>query len=220
MKLYSTKNPKSFFSLKEAVIKGLPDDNGLFMPAVLPSLPTGFINNLSKYSFPEIALEVAKNLIMDSIPLSALESIISNSINFPAPVIQLDNNFHILELFHGPSLAFKDFGARFMAQTMSFFNSEEDKELVILVATSGDTGGAVASGFYDTPGIKVVILYPSGKVSDLQEKQLTTLGKNITALEINGTFDDCQKIVKEAFLNKELNQKIRLALQIQLISPV
>ena len=211
MKLYSTNNPKTIFSLKEAVIKGLPDDNGLFMPTVLPSLSTDFINNLSKYSFPEIALEVSINLIKDSIPLSALELIISNSINFPAPVIQLDKNFHILELFHGPSLAFKDFGARFMAQTMSFFNSGEDKELVILVATSGDTGGAVASGFYDTPGIKVVILYPSGKVSDLQEKQLTTLGKNITAVEIDGTFDDCQKIVKEAFLDKDLTQKIRLS---------
>ncbi|MFT5165566.1 MAG: threonine synthase [Saprospiraceae bacterium] len=211
MKLYSTQNPSSYFSLKEAVIKGLPDDNGLFMPTVLPSLSGDFISNLSKYSFSEIALTVAKNLIQDSIPISALESIIFNAINFPAPIVQLDDNHHILELFHGPSLAFKDFGARFMAQTMSFFNKDEDKELVILVATSGDTGGAVASGFYDTPGIKVVILYPSGKVSDLQEKQLTTLGKNITALEINGTFDDCQALVKQAFLNKDLTQSIRLS---------
>lgn len=211
MKLYSTKNPRALFSLKEAVIKGLPDDNGLFMPTVLPSLSPDFISNLSKYSFPEIALSVAKNLIQDSIPLPALESIISKAINFPAPVISLDENYHILELFHGPSLAFKDFGARFMAQTMSYYNKDEDKDLVILVATSGDTGGAVASGFYDTPGIKVVILYPSGKVSGLQEKQLTTLGKNISAIEINGTFDDCQTLVKKAFLDKDLTQKIRLS---------
>jgi len=211
MKLYSTKNAKAFVSLKEAVMKGLPADNGLFMPATLPSLSADFIKNLSQFSFPEIAFEVAKNLMQDSIPHQDLESIISTAINFPAPVIQLDKNYHILELFHGPSLAFKDFGARFMAQTMSYFNRSEDKELVILVATSGDTGGAVAAGFYDTPGIKVVILYPSGKVSHLQEKQLTTLGKNITALEVNGTFDDCQALVKKAFLDQELNQTIRLS---------
>ena len=211
MKLYSTKNAKTFVSLKEAVIKGLPADNGLFMPAALPSLSAEFIENLAQFSFPEIALEVAKNIMQDSIPIKDLESIISTAINFPAPVVQLDDNYHILELFHGPSLAFKDFGARFMAQTMSYFNRSEDKELVILVATSGDTGGAVAAGFYDTPGIKVVILYPSGKVSNLQEKQLTTLGKNITALEVNGTFDDCQALVKKAFLDQELNQAIRLS---------
>ncbi len=192
-------------------MKGLPADNGLFMPSSLTPMSTDFITNLSKYSFPEIALEVAKHLIQDSIPLSALENIISEAVNFPAPVVQLDDHFNILELFHGPSLAFKDFGARFMAQTMSHFNKDEDKELVILVATSGDTGGAVAAGFYNTPGIKVVILYPSGKVSDLQEKQLTTLGNNISALEIDGTFDDCQALVKKAFLDQDLNQSIRLS---------
>ncbi len=211
MKLYSTNSPENYVSLKEAVIKGLPDDNGLFMPKSITELPLGFINNLSKYSFSELAFEIAKHLIQDSIPLPNLESIINQAVNFPAPVVQLDHNFHILELFHGPSLAFKDFGARFMAHTMSYFNKDEDKELVILVATSGDTGGAVAAGFYDTPGIKVVILYPSGKVSDLQEKQLTTLGKNISALEINGTFDDCQALVKKAFLDQDLNKGIRLS---------
>ncbi len=133
------------------------------------------------------------------------------SINFPAPLIQLDERRFVLELFHGPSLAFKDFGARFMAQLMRYFNTEKKDDLIILVATSGDTGGAVASGFYDTPGVKVVILYPSHKVSFLQEQQLTTLGKNITALEIDGTFDDCQAMVKKAFLDKELQSKIRLS---------
>lgn len=211
MKLYSTNNTNTLVSLKEAVMKGLPADNGLYMPESLPLLPHDFINNLSKYSFPEIALKVARHLIQDSIPLVDLESIISKAINFPAPVVSLNDQIHILELFHGPSLAFKDFGARFMAQTMSHFNKNEDKELVILVATSGDTGGAVAAGFYDTPGIKVVILYPSGKVSALQEKQLTTLGKNISALEINGTFDDCQTLVKKAFLDTDLNKSIRLS---------
>lgn len=211
MKLYSTKNTTAFVSLKEAVMKGLPDDNGLFMPADIPQLSTDFIHNLNNLSFPEIAFEVAQNLIGNSIPKNDLEDIINDAINFPAPIVKLDDHFSILELFHGPSLAFKDFGARFMARTMSYFNKNEDRELVILVATSGDTGGAVAAGFYDTPGIKVVILYPSGKVSALQEKQLTTLGKNITALEVDGTFDDCQKLVKQAFLDSELNKSIRLS---------
>jgi threonine synthase len=140
-------------------------------------------------------------------------------VNFPAPVHRLDDTKYVLELFHGPSLAFKDFGARFMAQLMSYFNKGEDRELVILVATSGDTGGAVAAGFYQTPGIEVVILYPSGKVSMLQEKQLTTLGHNITALEVQGTFDDCQALVKQAFLDTELSSAIRSARPIPSTSP-
>src|SRR5690606_33983709 len=140
-----------------------------------------------------------------------LEELVYQSINFPAPLIKFDEQKYILELFHGPSLAFKDFGARFMAKLMAYFNREEDKELVILVATSGDTGGAVAAGFYDTPGIKVIILYPSGKVSDLQEKQLTTFGKNVTAIELQGSFDDCQHLVKQAFLDKDLNTALRLS---------
>jgi len=146
----------------------------------------------------------------DTIPDEDLKEIVYESINFPAPLVKLDNEKYILELFHGPSLAFKDFGARFMARLMSYFDKENDSELVILVATSGDTGGAVAAGFYKTPGIKVIILYPSGKVSHLQEQQLTTLGHNITALEIDGTFDDCQALVKKAFLDKELTTRIRL----------
>lgn len=211
MRLYSTNNKSKFVSLKEAVLKGLPEDNGLYMPEVVPKLSNDFIQNLKKYSFREIAFEVCKNLLLGAISDNDLEEIIERSITFPAPLVKLDGQKHVLELFHGPSLAFKDFGARFMAQLMSYFNQGNDRELVILVATSGDTGGAVASGFFKTPGIKVVILYPSGKVSRLQEKQLTTLNHNITALEIEGTFDDCQALVKEAFLDKEVNKKVRLS---------
>ena len=211
MKLYSTKNPTAFVSLKEAVFKGLPDDNGLFMPDFIPQLEADFIKNLKNHSFQSIAFTVAKTLLRGVIPDEDLKILVERAIDFPAPVVKLDDSTHILELFHGPSLAFKDFGARFMAQLMSYFNQEDTRELVILVATSGDTGGAVAAGFYKTLGIKVVILYPSGKVSLLQEKQLTTLGENIMALEVEGTFDDCQALVKKAFLDRELTSKIRLS---------
>lgn len=211
MKLYSTKNPSKFVSLSEAVFKGLPEDNGLFMPEEIPQLPQEFIKNLKNQSFQSIAFEVSKHLLKGVIPEKDLKELVEKAIDFPAPVVRLDDNTHILELFHGPSLAFKDFGARFMAQLMSYFNKDNHQELVILVATSGDTGGAVAAGFYKTLGIKVVILYPSKKVSMLQEKQLTTLGENITALEVEGTFDDCQALVKKAFLDKELISKIRLS---------
>jgi threonine synthase len=211
MRLYSTKNTSSFVSLQEAVFKGLPDDNGLFMPELIPQLPNSFIKNLRDYSFQEIGFEICRLLFNGVIPAADLRSIVEQSITFPAPVVKLDDETYILELFHGPSLAFKDFGARFMAQLMSYFNRGNDRELVILVATSGDTGGAVAAGFYKTPGIRVVILYPSGKVSHLQEKQLTTLGENVTAIEVDGTFDDCQALVKQAFLDKDLTNNIRLS---------
>jgi threonine synthase len=211
MKLYSTKSPNKFVSLKEAIFKGLPDDNGLYMPKSIPVLPQSFIKNIKKHSFQSIAFEVARRMMRGAIPENDIKIIVETAIDFPAPIVKLDDKTHILELFHGPSLAFKDFGARFMAQTMSYFNKGDNQELVILVATSGDTGGAVAAGFYKTMGIKVVILYPSGKVSLLQEKQLTTLGENITALEVQGTFDDCQALVKKAFLDKELTAKIRLS---------
>ncbi len=211
MRLYSTKNTANFVSLQEAVFKGLPDDNGLYMPESISQLPAVFFKNLKDYSFQEIGFKICKHLFNSAIPESDLQSIIEKSITFPAPIIKLDDETYILELFHGPSLAFKDFGARFMAQLMSFFNRGNDRELVILVATSGDTGGAVAAGFYKTPGIKVVILYPSGKVSHLQEKQLTTLGENISAIEVDGSFDDCQALVKQAFLDQELTKNIRLS---------
>ncbi len=211
MQLYSTRNTSLRFSLEEAVMKGLPADNGLFMPLEVPKMPATFFSNIENHTFPELSFEVAKALIGDSIPIPALEQIVFNAINFPAPIVSLDERTFILELFHGPSLAFKDFGARFMAQLMGYFNRNADKELTILVATSGDTGGAVAAGFLGAPGVRVIILYPSGKVSFLQEQQLTTLGNNITALEIQGSFDDCQALVKEAFLDPELNQLYRFS---------
>lgn len=211
MQFYSTNNPDLRVSLKEAIFKGLPDDKGLFMPVEIPRLSDHFIQHLPEYSFQEIAFEITRNLLHEDIPEKEIRRIVETAIDFPAPAVKLDDLTYILELFHGPSLAFKDFGARFMAQTMAYFNQEEDKELVILVATSGDTGGAVAAGFYKTPGIQVVILYPSGKVSPLQEKQLTALGHNITALEVDGTFDDCQALVKKAFTDKDVNEPIRLS---------
>lgn len=211
MQFYSTKNKAHLVSLKEAVFRGLPPDNGLYMPAEIPALNPSFLRNLHQYNFQEISFEVAKNLLKGAIPEAELLSIIEKAINFPAPLVQLDKQKYILELFHGPSLAFKDFGARFMAQIMHYFLREENKELLILVATSGDTGGAVAAGFFQTPGIRVVILYPSGKVSMLQEKQLTTLSENITAMEIEGSFDDCQALVKQAFLDSTLTAKIHLS---------
>lgn len=211
MQLYSTKNKKNLVTLKEAVMKGLPDDNGLFMPKNILPLPDRFFEELTNMSFVETAQAVVTHLIGDNIPIPALNTLVEEAFNFPVPLVQINDKMSVLELFHGPSLAFKDFGARFMARLMGYFNQEEKERLIILVATSGDTGGAVASGFYKTPGIEVVILYPSGKVSPLQEKQLTTLGHNITALEIDGTFDDCQAIVKQAFLDKELNKQLRLS---------
>ncbi|MDX2280592.1 MAG: threonine synthase [Saprospiraceae bacterium] len=211
MQLYSTNNSELRVDFKEALFKGLPDDNGLFMPCLIPKLPESFLQNLPNYTFPETAFTVAHTILQGAIPEDDLQGIITRAINFSAPVIKLTTHQYILELFHGPSQAFKDFGARFMAETMSYFNRSETKELVILVATSGDTGGAVASGFYQTPGIKVVILYPSDKVSPLQEKQLTTLGHNIQALEVNGTFDDCQALVKQAFLDTQTRDNIRLS---------
>jgi threonine synthase len=211
MKLYSTNNPTIEVSLKEAIFKGLPDDNGLFMPVSIPRLEEDFFQNIDKLSFQEIAFEVSKALIGEDVPATDLKKIIEDVLTFDAPVLQVHDNIYVLELFHGPSLAFKDFGARFMARLMAYFLQNEKKDINILVATSGDTGSAVAQGFLDMPGIKVTILYPGGKVSDIQEKQLTTLGKNITALEVDGTFDDCQRLVKEAFLDKELNSKINLS---------
>ncbi|MFN6946168.1 MAG: threonine synthase, partial [Cytophagaceae bacterium] len=211
MKLYSTNHQTTEVSFKEAVFKGLPSDNGLFMPKSIPVLPKTFYDNIDKLSFQEIAFEVSKALIGEDIPEARLKSIIDDMLSFDAPVIKVHDNIHVLELFHGPSLAFKDFGARFMARIMAYFLEQEKREVNILVATSGDTGSAVAQGFIGMPGIKVTILYPSGKVSEIQEKQLTTLGQNVTALEVLGTFDDCQKLVKEAFLDLELSAKFNLS---------
>ena len=210
MKLYSTNNLKNIVSLKTAVLKGLPEDNGLYMPINIPKLPQSFFRDIASFSMQEIAFKVTKALFGDVIPDKNLTTIVHNAINFPAPLKNFSANIFLLELFHGPSLAFKDFGARFMAQLMSYFNQNNSKELVVLVATSGDTGGAVAAGFFNTPGIKVVILYPKGRVSKLQEQQLTTWGNNISALEVDGSFDDCQSMVKKAFLDTDLSAQIRL----------
>ena len=211
MQLYSTNNPDLRVDLAEAVFQGLPPDKGLYMPLSINPMPRKFFNELPLLSMPEIGFQVCQHLFQGIIPDDELREIVYGAIDFPAPVVKLDESRYVQELFHGPSLAFKDFGARFMARLMGHFNREEEQKLIILVATSGDTGGAVAAGFYQTPGIEVVILYPKGKVSYLQEKQLTTLGHNIKALEIDGTFDDCQAIVKQAFVDVELREKLRLS---------
>ena len=211
MKLYSTNDKANIVNLREATLNSLPKDKGLFLPCEIPKMSKSFLENLKAFSLSEIAFEVSRNLIGEEIEKSALEKICTNAINFPAPLNHLGDNKYILELFHGPSLAFKDFGARFMAQLMSHFIKDEDKKLTILVATSGDTGGAVAAGFHNVKNIEVIILYPSGKVSPLQEKQLTTWGDNIHAIEWKGTFDDCQAVVKRAFLDPVLKEKYNLS---------
>ncbi len=210
MKLYSTKHISPDVDLKEAVLKGLPPDNGLYMPYEINSLPQKFWDNLDSYTFTEMAYHIAHNFIGDYIPSAELNKIIHEAYNFDAPLIEV-GDYSVLELYNGPTLAFKDFGARFMGRLMGYFLRNNDKEVNILVATSGDTGSAVAHGFLNVEGIKVTILYPKGKVSEIQEKQFTTLGANITAIEIDGTFDDCQALVKQAFLDKELNEKLTLS---------
>ncbi|MDP4174509.1 MAG: threonine synthase [Bacteroidota bacterium] len=207
MKLYSTNGSKKAVSFREAIQNGIAEDGGLYIPYEIPKFPESFFSKISTLPFQEIALEVANLLLKDEIPSDQIEKIIRQAITFDAPVRKLAPGLNILELFHGPTLAFKDFGARFMAKTLSYFLKNENRELTILVATSGDTGSAVANGFFNTEGIRVIILYPSGKVSEIQEKQLTTLGGNITALEIDGTFDDCQRLVKQAFADEELNKR-------------
>jgi threonine synthase len=211
MKFYSTNNKNNLVSFRAAVMKGLADDGGLFMPEHIPVFSPSFFSELKKYSFAEIGFEIASRFIQNEIPSNDLRNIINEAINFPAPLVKLDDSLHILELFHGPTLAFKDFGARVMARVMSYFIKDFNREMNILVATSGDTGSAVANGFYEAEGIKVFLLYPKNKVSPLQEKQLTTLGKNIVALEINGTFDDCQRMVKNAFVDDDLKSKMNLS---------
>lgn len=210
MQLYSTKNPSTHVSFKEAVFNSMPQDKGLYMPVNIPRLDDKFLNNLDGYSLPEIAFHVAQHLIGNDIPDADLKTIIYDAVNFLAPIVKLEDNVFVLELWHGPSLAFKDFGARFMSRVMSYFLEKGEKQLDVLVATSGDTGGAVALGFLGVPDTRVTILYPKGKVSAIQELQLTTNGQNIRAVEIDGTFDDCQALVKQAFTEPELIKKFRL----------
>ena len=211
MKYYSTKNKERFVDLKTAVLKSLPPDNGLYMPEQVDQLSDNFFKHIDKMTFQDIAYEASKQFLEADFSGAEIVDIVTEAINFPAPVIALNDQLSIQELWHGPSLAFKDFGARFMANVMGRLVADEDRKLTILVATSGDTGGAVAAGFLGVEGVEVIILYPKGKVSPLQEKQLTTLGQNITALEVDGTFDDCQALVKKAFLDQEINKQYLLS---------
>lgn len=210
MAYYSTNDKGYKVSLKEAVLKGQAPKKGLFMPEHIPVLPDTFYHNLGGLSFAEVAFKVGWALFRNDLELKDLQHIVDDALNFDMPVVPVDGNIYALEQFHGPTLAFKDVGARFMARLSAHFLGKNDSEVTVLVATSGDTGSAVANGFLGVPGIKVVILYPSGKVSKIQEQQLTTLGQNITALEVDGTFDDCQALVKQAFVDEDLNDKITL----------
>ncbi|OAQ38757.1 threonine synthase [Pedobacter psychrophilus] len=210
MKLYSTNNKNLSVDFETAVFNSLPADKGLYMPTFFPQIDKEVMANWDRKSFPEIAFDMAYALLKDDISAEDLKTIVDETVNFEAPLHQLERDVYILELFHGPSLAFKDFGGRFMSRIMAHFLKKEKKEIQILVATSGDTGGAVALGFLNIPGIKVTILYPKGKVSATQELQLTTNGNNIEAIAIDGTFDDCQALVKTAFHDKELNEKLNL----------
>jgi threonine synthase len=210
MILYSTNNRDLRIPFKDGVFNSLPVDKGLYMPVNIPVLDPTFIADLHQYNLPEIAFRVSKSILNGAIPNADLKVIIDDAINFDAPLVEISEGINVLELFHGPSLAFKDFGARFMSRVMSYFLQEGEKQLDVLVATSGDTGGAVALGFLGVPNVRVTILFPKGKVSLVQELQLTTNGQNIRAIEIDGTFDDCQALVKQAFNDPELKEKFRL----------
>jgi threonine synthase len=210
MKFYSTNSPTHLVSLSEAVVNGLASDHGLYMPEEIPVFSKDYFTVLPKKTFQDIAYDIAKAFVEEDISDWQLKRIIDHTISFEAPLVKIEENIFALELFHGPTLAFKDFGARFISQLLSHFARQQNREIVILVATSGDTGSAVANGFLGVPGTRVVVLYPSGKVSDIQEKQFTTLGKNTVAIEVAGTFDDCQHLVKQAFLDKELKNKFFL----------
>ncbi|NCT10667.1 MAG: threonine synthase [Flavobacteriia bacterium] len=211
MNYYSLNHNSPKTNFKNAVISGIAPDRGLYFPEKISPISTDFFENIEKYSHHEIAFEVIKQFVGDEIPEEKLKDIISETIFFDFPLVKIDENCASLELFHGPTMAFKDVGAKFMAKCLEYFNENNNEEVTVLVATSGDTGGAVANGFLGTKGVNVVILYPSGKVSDIQEKQLTTLGQNITALEVNGVFDDCQEMVKTAFLDAEIARKLTSA---------
>jgi threonine synthase len=209
MIFYSLNNKEIKASFKEAVIQGIAKDKGLFFPETITPLSDEFWNTIDDFSDEEIAFELI-NPFVDNIEPSVLKKIIKETLSFDFPIVNIHDNVYSLELFHGPTMAFKDVGARFMARCLQHFNSNNTNEVTVLVATSGDTGGAVANGFLEVKGVKVVILYPKDKVSEIQEKQLTTLGSNITALEVNGVFDDCQDMVKTAFLDTKITDKIQL----------
>lgn len=211
MRYYSTNNRSKYVSLHDAVVNGLAEDRGLYMPEKINRLPEEFFNNIDKMSFQEISFEVAKAFFSDDVDEKSLKDIVYDTLSFDCPVKKVCDNIWTLELFHGPTLAFKDVGARFMARLLEYFIRQEAHQTVnVLVATSGDTGSAVANGFLGVDGIHVYVLYPKGKVSKIQECQFTTLGKNITAIEIDGVFDDCQSLVKSAFMDKDLNKHMKL----------
>lgn len=211
MNYYSTNKQAPEATLEEAVVKGLASDKGLFMPRTIKPLPKKFYDNIEKLSFQEIAYQVADAFFGEDVPATVLKEIVYDTLSFDAPLVKVNEQIYSLELFHGPTLAFKDVGGRFMARLLGYFIRKEGKKQVnVLVATSGDTGSAVANGFLGVEGIHVYVLYPKGKVSEIQEKQFTTLGQNITALEVDGTFDDCQALVKSAFMDKELNEHLQL----------
>ena len=215
MKYYSTNGKAPIADLQKAVVKGLAEDRGLYMPEEIYKLPQAFIDNMPKMTFQDIAYNVAQNFFGDDVDGDALQDIVYDTLQFDCPVVKVTENIYALELFHGPTLAFKDVGARFMARLLRYFtsmtNDTSSTNLVnVLVATSGDTGSAVANGFLGVEGIHVYVLYPKGKVSPIQECQFTTLGKNITAIEVDGVFDDCQALVKSAFMDAELNRHMKL----------
>jgi threonine synthase len=210
MQYYSTSNASIKADFRHATVEGQAPDRGLYFPSQIPVLPKQFIDNINSLSKEEIALKVIEPYVSDSIPPAELRRIVDETIAFDFPLVPITESVSTLELFHGPTLAFKDVGARFMSRCLGFFVKDEKKKVTVLVATSGDTGGAVANGFYNVDGVNVVILYPSGKVSATQEVQLTTLGNNITALEIDGSFDDCQQMVKHAFADADLRGQVFL----------
>ena len=210
MNFYSLNKKAPNVSFKDAVIKGIAPDRGLYFPEKITPLPKDFFDNISSLSNTEIAFKAIHQFVSDDIDDDKLKLILEEVLNFDFPIVDINENVGTLELFHGPTLAFKDVGAGFMARCLGHFSENKKNDVTVLVATSGDTGGAVANGFLGVEGVKVVILYPSGKVSDIQEKQLTTLGKNITALEVNGSFDDCQNMVKTGFLDEEITNKKQL----------
>ena len=210
MNYFSLNNNAPIATFETAVRKGLAPDKGLYFPEHIEPLEASFLDSIENYSDAEIAFQSIKQFICPEIPEYDLKQIISETLSFDFPVVEIEEGISTLELFHGPTMAFKDVGARFMARCLGYFNKDNNEEVTVLVATSGDTGGAVASGFLGVKGVRVVILYPSGKVSHVQEKQLTTLGQNITALEVDGTFDDCQDIVKRAYLDDDLTEKMAL----------
>ncbi|MGN7515783.1 MAG: threonine synthase [Allomuricauda sp.] len=210
MKFYSLNNQNIQASFKEAVIAGIAPDKGLYFPESITPLPADFFEQIEELSDQEIAFRAIHQFVREDIPDDALKEIIANTLDFDFPVVDIEENVATLELFHGPTMAFKDVGARFMANCLGYFSQGEKQDVTVLVATSGDTGGAVANGFLGVDGVKVVILYPSGKVSEIQEKQLTTLGQNIEAMEVDGVFDDCQRMVKTAFLDTDITDHKKL----------